>query len=373
MPVINILIVIFVIGGMLYSAGALVIALALLTKRYPVTKSKPSVSVVIAARNERDAIGPCLASLSEQDYPDGLAEIIVADDRSDDGTSDILAVLRKTVPNLRIIRIDKAPHGISPKKHALKLAIGVAEGEIILQTDADCIVPPGWLAGMTALFTDDTAMVAGLSPYRRGRGMLNSFIRHEYLWNAALAAGSIAFGFGTHATGRNLSFRRDVFERAGGYGSNMSVASGDDTLLLQRIRRLPGARIAFASDTSTHVATDAPQSFAAFLRQRIRHMSTGRRFDPVLIVLGGAVYAFHILLAALLVMSPWAPTAFGLFLAMFSAKMLVDIIVALSVRRSLGLEAQWFRFPLNELLLLLYMAVMPLLGLIIPVKWKENS
>src|SRR3954470_24891359 len=50
----------------------------------------PTVSVLIAARNEESHIRPCLDGLRAQDYDRSRLQIIVVDDRSDDATPDIL-------------------------------------------------------------------------------------------------------------------------------------------------------------------------------------------------------------------------------------------------------------------------------------------
>lgn len=331
----------------------------------------PTVSVVVAARNEAANIGRCIASLGAQDYDPGRYEVIVCDDRSTDGMGLILHDISASMPFLKVIRIDQTPAGVSPKKHALLSAISAATGEIILQTDADCIVPSGWISGMVRAFEPGVGFVAGVAPYRKAPGPLNSFIRHEYLWNAALAAASITLGFGTHASGRNMGFRRDVFKKLGGYGEFAGVLSGDDTLLLHRIRRTGIARAVMMPSASTHVVTDAPVAFKAFLRQRVRHMSTGRLFDPTLLIIGGIVYGFHLLLVASLALAPFSHEALAGFAGGFLIRCVADALVAGRVEKTLGLEVQWGRFMLNELFITLYMAVLPIVSTILPVHWKD--
>lgn len=335
--------------------------------------SSPFVSAIIAAHNEEAAIGACLSSLADQCYPRDAFEVIIADDRSDDGTYEIIQCYKDSFSSLTVIRILETPPGISPKKHALMQAIASSRGEIIMQTDADCIVPPGWIKHMIRPFSGSVGFVAGISPYRQGSGLLNSFIRHEYLWNVALMAGSIGLGAGTHATGRNLAFLRKAFDEAGGYGASSHVLSGDDTLLLQRIQARTGYRAAVMLDSGSHVMTQAPSTFRAFLRQRQRHMSTGTRFNPFAIAAGIVVYGFHILLLAGLLLSPFItslilPVAAALFL-----KLCIDAIAAQSVRFRSRLDIQWGRFFVNELCLIAYMAIMPVFGAIFPPRWKENS
>ncbi|MHB9030243.1 MAG: glycosyltransferase [Candidatus Latescibacterota bacterium] len=333
---------------------------------------RPFVSVVAAARNEEKTIVSCLAALRKQDYPPERYEVIVIDDRSNDGTPVLLEKFRQTWPSLRIITISAAEKGISPKKAALARGIALAQGEIILQTDADCIVPETWISGMASRFEPEAGFVAGIAPYRSAPGMLNSFIRHEYLWNAALSAASIALGGGTHASGRNMGFRKDVFEMLGGYGNSREIISGDDTLLLQRIVRSGQARAVTMPDPGTHVYTDAPENFGDFVRQRTRHMSTGRYFKLPHLVLGSAVYGFHALLLTMLALSVFYPNLIPGVLIAFIGKTAADALIARKVQTTLGFPVQWARFIPNEFLLLAYMTVLPLAGLALPVVWKEK-
>lgn len=354
-----------------YSAVVLIIRHALGRVRRGNAEGAPFVSVIIAARNEALRLGACLDSLRTQDYPPDQFEVIVADDRSTDRTSGLLDDYRQGWPALRAVHIDRVPEGISPKKNALAAAIAQARGDIILQTDADCIIPAGWIRGMAGRFEPGVGFVAGVAPYRKAPGALNSFIRHEYLWNAALSAASIALGRGTHASGRNMGFRRDIFDRLHGYGESAAVLSGDDTLLLQRIERSKLAQAVTMPDPDTHVFTDAPDSLSAFFRQRTRHFSTGKYFAPAQIVTGGVVYCFHGLLLGTLAAALFIPDLRFPAAAAFAWKSVTDALIAGRVRVVLGLEVDWRRFILNEFLLLAYMTIFPLAGLCVPVSWKR--
>lgn len=223
---------------------------------------------------------------------------------------------------------------------------------------------------MASRFEPGVGLVAGVAPYWRTDGMLNSFVRHEYLWNAALSASSIALGRGTHASGRNLAFGRDIFTDLGGYGETAAVLSGDDTLLLHRLQRTGVARAVTMPGVSTHVYTDSPFTIGALLKQRLRHMSTGKYFEPFQIAAGVVVYGFHAGLILALALSPFFLTALVLFLALFLWKAGMDALVSRKVQRTLGLDVEWRTFIRNEFFLLWYMALMPVAGLVATVKWK---
>lgn len=126
----------------------------------------PSVSIVVAARNEQRHIETALQSLLQLDY-DNL-EIIVVNDRSTDETSTVLdrmaerqaatnqiassgprdstqSTLAPARTRLRIIHIEELPPGWLGKNHALFRGASEAAGEYLLFTDADIVMDPSVL------------------------------------------------------------------------------------------------------------------------------------------------------------------------------------------------------------------------------------
>ncbi|WP_026840424.1 glycosyltransferase [Citrifermentans bremense] len=107
----------------------------------PGTATKlPPVSIVVAARNEERNIGEALQSLLDLDYPD--YELIVVDDRSEDGTGAILEEMSRERERLRVIRVEHLPQGWLGKNHALWVGSRQARGEYLLFTDADIVMEP---------------------------------------------------------------------------------------------------------------------------------------------------------------------------------------------------------------------------------------
>lgn len=94
------------------------------------------VSVLIAARDEESNIGRTLDCLVKQDFPKDRMEIIVVDDHSTDRTAEI--VRSYALSGVKLLRLDEGGQLNSYKKLAIARAIAVAEGDIIVTTDADC-------------------------------------------------------------------------------------------------------------------------------------------------------------------------------------------------------------------------------------------
>jgi cellulose synthase/poly-beta-1,6-N-acetylglucosamine synthase-like glycosyltransferase len=97
----------------------------------------PTVSILVAAKDEEANIHACITTLLAQDYPE-LA-IIAVDDRSRDRTPCILNELAANSPGrLTVLRMDDLPEGWFGKSHALHRAAALSASDWLLMTDADC-------------------------------------------------------------------------------------------------------------------------------------------------------------------------------------------------------------------------------------------
>lgn len=101
----------------------------------PQLQHETRLSVVIAARNEAEYIEAALGSVLQLDFPD--LEIIVVNDRSTDGTGDILERLALDHTRLQVIHVHELPDNWIGKNHALQRGLDAATGEFVLFTDAD--------------------------------------------------------------------------------------------------------------------------------------------------------------------------------------------------------------------------------------------
>ncbi len=239
------------------------------------TSRRPSVSVIVPAHDEERDLAPTLASLSAQDYP-GDAEFVVVDDRSSDGTPDVIAAAAARDPRIRGVRVDAPDRRLAPKVNAVNHGIAASSGEIIVTSDADCRYPAGWLEGMIAHFAPGVTMVVGYVETTRRGGVhrfLHRFETIDWLSLMLVSRSLTRFGWKFASSANNQAYRRDAFEAAGGFGAIGRAPSGDEDLLTQRLGRLPGSRIVFASRPETRVLTQPVASWRAFYLQRRRWVS----------------------------------------------------------------------------------------------------
>ncbi|MCA1828125.1 MAG: glycosyltransferase family 2 protein [Myxococcales bacterium] len=99
-------------------------------RRPPAQIGLPSVSVLIAAYNEADCIGPRIENLLAQDYPADKLEILVGSDASTDETDAI--VQRYAGRGVKLSRAERCG-----KAGVLSRLVGIAHGEVLVMTDAN--------------------------------------------------------------------------------------------------------------------------------------------------------------------------------------------------------------------------------------------
>jgi cellulose synthase/poly-beta-1,6-N-acetylglucosamine synthase-like glycosyltransferase len=97
----------------------------------------PRVSLIAAARNEARNIEQAVRSWLALDYPD--LQITVVDDRSDDGTGEILDRLAAESPRINVVHVRELPPGWLGKNHALQAGADASDGAWLLFTDADVV------------------------------------------------------------------------------------------------------------------------------------------------------------------------------------------------------------------------------------------
>jgi cellulose synthase/poly-beta-1,6-N-acetylglucosamine synthase-like glycosyltransferase len=116
----------------------------------PGSKTKlPSISVIVAYRNEAKHLNTLISSLSCLDYPTELFELILIDDHSEDASYSMVLQQAKNSKNLKALQL---PNDLTGKKEALNFGISKAKGELLSFTDADCVVPQTWLKSLATFY-----------------------------------------------------------------------------------------------------------------------------------------------------------------------------------------------------------------------------
>ncbi len=332
----------------------------------------PTVSIIVAARNEEAFLGRCLDSLFGLDYPRERLQIRVVDDHSTDRTREIAEdrAAGKAI-DCKVCSAPSCPAGIGPKKHALSHGIAQSSGEILLFTDADCVVAPGWVRALVKCYDEQTGAVASAVLPAWQHGLSPLFYRMERLLVSYTSAAAIGLGFPASVNGGSFSYRRAIYTELGGI-AKMQVASGDDDLMAQAIARR-GWKVRFASGRDSVVEDRRPPRLGRQIQASIRHQSTFRYYPLRWRVFYALTIVCSLLLFALLISSLWLPQV------MLMACVAVGIRVFLE-GMTLRVYSQRLRYPVSfrdflaaELCLPFYILIRPLLALFPAFKWHDRA
>lgn len=283
----------------------------------------PKVSILIAARNERDSIAATLDSVMAQDYT-GEWEVWVADDRSTDETPKILAGYAEKFPDrLHILTIKEIPEGVSPKKNALSKMIAECNGDILCLTDADCIVQPTWVTGIVKEFEPGIELVAGHSyipAIPKKSSVLICMQAIETLIYRVAGTAGLAMHLPLTSTGNNLAYRKSFFKSVNGFENVLKIQSGDDDLLMQKLATDRPWAMRYCIAPSTFVTTNGKETLKELWEQRKRWASKTIYYSPKIVFVLSMVFLFLAML-----------TLTGI-LSIFSFKILIATAIAFVIK-----------------------------------------
>ena len=327
-------------------------------------------SVIIPARNEADNIESCLNSVLKQDYPQDKFEVIVVDDGSEDDTLEIAQRFTQIDDRVRAVSLDDPPEGISPKKYAVSRGIEVATGEIIVTTDADCLVGPGWLQGLNRYLEDDVGMVVGYTDYRKKRAFFSNLEALDYFSHRACAAGAVTAVIPFTSTASNLAYRTTLFQEVGKFEEVGKWISGDDDLLLQLVRTKTKWKIVPATSADTYVTTDGSRSFSEFLSGRIRWASKGTAYGGKISTFLKATVGLYLLFLILLPLAVAFPNHLLFYWYALGAKLLCDFLLLLRAAGIFRRTDLLKYYPVVALLHLPYLLFVVIWGHFGEFTWK---
>jgi len=204
--------------------------------------SGPSVSIVVAARNEAQGIEDGVRSLLALDYTP--LEVVVVNDRSTDDTGAVLERIRREHPRLSVVTVDTLPTGWLGKNHALALGASRATGELLLFTDADVVFAPSVVGRAVRVFEDRRLDHLTALPGVQTRGIALTtlvatfgvlFSIYSRPWQASNPRSKRHIGVGAFNLLRATAYRQ--------VGTHAAIAlRPDDDMRLARIVKAAGLR-----------------------------------------------------------------------------------------------------------------------------------
>lgn len=209
--------------------------------------SWPAVSIMVPARNEERNIGACVTSLVNQDYPN--YEVLVLDDESTDGTSQVLNSIHGSLTaggdgscreqKLVVLQGRNKPEGWLGKNWACHQLAQVARGEILVFTDADTVHHPSTLRDAVAMLKAENADFISAFPRQIVKTWSEKLIIPFLPWAVwsffpLMLAHRFRLPRLTAAIGQFMMIRRPAYDAIGGHDA-IRTHVVDDFALARRI------------------------------------------------------------------------------------------------------------------------------------------
>jgi len=106
--------------------------------------------------------------------------------------------------------------------------------------------------------------------------------------------------------GRNMLYRKSCFVKNGGFRSHRHIASGDDDLFVSEIAT--AKNVAVSLDAETFMYSEPKSDLRSYVKQKIRHLSTGqyyRWYHQLLLGFFAASHVWHYVALLLLILSKY--------------------------------------------------------------------
>ncbi len=335
---------------------------------------QPTVSVVVAARNEEEHIARCVDAILANDFPADRLQLVVVDDGSTDGTGRLLADLRQRhlqserFAEMKVVtRERKARVRAGTKWDAVQAGLACATGDIVMLTDADCVAPPTWVRTMAGMFQNEAEFVSGPVLFSPTETAWHRMQALEFLGLVAVGAGAIGAGRPLICNGANIAFRRSVLNRF----SHDLQRVGSEELLMQAIAESGRERVRFCAAPEAVVTTEPQKTVRSFFIQRRRWAALAPRLPGAGTLLSLlAIYLFYVGLLLVTAASFFMPAAREAAVIAWLIKMLAEWLVLSAAAGRFG-RARWLRLFLPaqpfQVPYIVYAATAGALGL---WKWK---
>lgn len=347
---------------------------------------KTKITVIIPARNEERNMAACLDSVCNQSYPKDLYEVLVVDDHSTDNTA---AIVKQYEPqSVKLISLKDFVHGEelnSYKKKAIELAIRQSSGELIVTTDADCVVPQNWLQTMAAFYEQwQPEFIAAPVSVNCSNRFIEIFQALDFMTLQGITGASVHKKIHSMCNGANLAYTKKAFEAVGGFSGIDTIASGDDMLLMHKIYSRYPDQVMFLRSKEVIVQTKPVRSVREFFNQRIRWASKANKYDDkrifwVLLL----VYLVNVLLLLLPVVAAfvnlqlpignWQLTIGTFWISLLVLKTIVELFFLYPVAKFFNKQNLLWLFPLMQPFHIIYTVIAGGLGAFGRYTWKERS
>jgi len=236
----------------------------------------PPVSIIICAKNEAENLKQFLPFVMTQDYPE--YQVVVVNDSSEDDSELILAKIKNEYPHLYFTSIPKDQIFSHGKKLALTVGVKAATHEYLVFTDADCKPASNqWLKEMVKGFEPEgKEIVIGFGGYLKQKGLINALVRYDTFFTALQYMGFALSNKPYMGVGRNLAYKKELFNKNGGLKKYANILSGDDDLFVKETANKKNISVIFNPDS--HTISIPSKSLNDWILQKARHLTTASKY-----------------------------------------------------------------------------------------------
>lgn len=325
-------------------------------------KSLPTISIIVAARNEEQNIEACLNSLIAQSYPAEKTEIIAVNDESEDRTLAIMhQVAAKHPGRITVISTVLENSNIGGKARAIAQGVDCSSGELVLLTDADCTPVHTWASAVVEHFHPDIDLFAGYTVVRSSN-LFTRLQQLDWLHLQVLAGASMSFNSPVGVVGNNMGFRRTAYDRVGGYrGIHFSVT--EDFALFKAMLNA-GSKAVYSCTYQSHVITEPFGTLGGVMRQKHRWGRGGME---------STLHGYSILVVAFLMLVALTVAPFVSVVAwavVWGTKFVADLMLLLPAMKELRLMKGLMSFIPFQFYFIVQALVVPILLPNRNVTWK---
>lgn len=367
-------IILVIAGFYIVCIAAFTVGLYNLKERFDSVEKilKTKVSVLIAARNEENNIENLLLSLYKQTFPKEFFEVIIIDDHSEDNTKKIINTF---IDNNKDFNIKVYTSDGIGKKAAISQALHKAENELIIVTDADCILNPSWIESIVAYYQkSNSKMILAPVLLTPSNTLFEKMQVLEHLSLIGSTAGSAAIGFPVMCNGANMAYEREAALEVEKQRHDFDIPSGDDMFLLEQFVKNYGSKnVKFLLNKSAIVKTQTCKTIKDFFRQRRRWVSKTKAYTNWKIITTALiVFFFNVSIISLFISAFFIPALWSLYILFTLLKYLVDLPLLKNITNFMNQKdlIKW-AFPL-EFIYPFYVTFTAISGILINVKWKRS-
>jgi biofilm PGA synthesis N-glycosyltransferase PgaC len=326
-----------------------------------------SISIVVPFKDESENLPELLRSFEKLDYDRSKFEVVFINDASTDSGAELVSAWIEQCDIAAVVVNSKKPG----KKAAQEVGVRTVQYDIVACTDADCMVPEGWLKHINmALTSKDSSLAFGpVCLAGVGQGL------QKTEFNALIAStlGMLSQGWSVMGNGANMAFKKKAYMQVADRLAQINTPSGDDVFLLQELGKM-GKKPGIIAGKTAMVRTKPQPTLTAFLNQRIRWASKARYFThAATLFVGSLVFVTNTVLLAALLLAPFTPAARIAFILLFAVKSLADYLLLKSHASYFGLPFTFWHVVVQEFINIIYVPLVALLSQTKSYTWKGRD